>query len=321
MDSIVPSDTPQGNHAPKTVYIYTLSSPSAPEQVRYVGKTDDLSRRFTQHIRIEDDTYKGRWISLLQSQGLLPIMTIIEEATSENWEERETFWILYYLEHGHPLTNTFMGSRGPGIVPPETREKMSLAHRGKKQSPEHIAKRTAGAKGRKASPETRAKLSAFRKGQKSSPEAVAKSAATRTGRKASPEHRAKISATNKGRKMTPEQIARMIEAKRKNREARLREMPPPEPEVKERKRRSPEDIAEGVERMARANRGRKQSLEHIAKRTAVQKGRKHTAEQHEKIAAKNRGRKQSPEHIAKRIASIKARAIRKNPPDSPTLWD
>lgn len=318
--TIIPQDDPESNHTPKTVYIYTLCSPLAPDEVRYVGKTNDPQRRLTQHIQDGSDTHKGHWISSLRKQGLIPIMTIIEETTFDIWDTRELYWITYYLEHGYPLTNAYMGSRGPGVISPETKAKMSLAHRGKKQTPDHIAKRMAGAKGRSPSPETRAKLSVSKQGIRRSPESIEKASASRRGRKASPEHIAKISTSLKGRKIPPETIAKMVETKRKNREARIRENPDSISKSKPRKQRDPEVITKGIERMAVANRGKKQSPEHIAKRVAAQKEYKHTAEQHEKIAAKNRGRKQSPETIAKRIATRKANAMKLNPPDAPTLF-
>lgn len=74
----------------------------------------------------------------------------------------------------------------------EYREKMAMAIRGKKRTPEH-----------------RAKISAAIKAQ-----AVARAAAMKA-RWADPEYRAKQSAANKGKTLPPEQKAKMAEARRK----------------------------------------------------------------------------------------------------------
>jgi hypothetical protein len=48
---------------------------------------------------------------------------------------------------------------------PETRAKISAAHKGKALSPEHRARISAARKGRPCSPETRAKIAAALKGR------------------------------------------------------------------------------------------------------------------------------------------------------------
>ena len=66
-------------------------------------------------------------------------------------------------------------------------------------SPETRAKLSAAHKGRTDSPETRARKSAAQKGHEVSPEARAKIAAAQRGRTHSPETRARIAAALKGR--------------------------------------------------------------------------------------------------------------------------
>jgi plasmid stability protein len=119
----------------------------------------------------------------------------------------------------HNLTNGGDGASGC-IHSPETKAKMSAAHKGKKNhnygktlSPETRAKISAATKGKTRSPETRAKMSAALKGENHpfygkshTPEARAKmSAAVKGennpfyGKTFSPEARAKISAARKGK--------------------------------------------------------------------------------------------------------------------------
>ena len=124
----------------------------------------------------------------------------------------------------------------------ETIAKLSAAHKGKKLSAEHIAKReetkrkngtnkpsletktkmSIARKGRKTTAETIARISAAHKGKKLSVEHIAKREETKRKNgtnKHNPETIAKISATLKGIKRPPrtlEHIAKIQETKRKN---------------------------------------------------------------------------------------------------------
>lgn len=84
-----------------------------------------------------------------------------------------------------PLVNHTDGGEGTSNVTrsPETREKMSLARKGKKQSEETIAKKSAARIGKKQSEETRAKISAKNAGKKQSAEHIAKRAEAMKGKK------------------------------------------------------------------------------------------------------------------------------------------
>lgn len=73
-------------------------------------------------------------------------------------------------------------------------------------------KADSGMRGRKASAETRAKLSMVRKGRKNTPEHNASISAGRRGVQYSAETRAKIGAASKGRKRSPESNERIREA-------------------------------------------------------------------------------------------------------------
>jgi group I intron endonuclease len=118
-------------------YIYSLSHPLTNE-VRYIGKTINIKRRYKQHLydnRVK--SHKGSWIQSLKSQGLKPIMEIIEECTDQNWEDREKYWI----EKFDNLTNMKKGGNGGDdykrYVSEESIEKIRQANLGKVFSKEH----------------------------------------------------------------------------------------------------------------------------------------------------------------------------------------
>ena len=113
---------------------------------------------------------------------------------------------------------------------------MSLTNSGRKQSPEHVAKRSAGRKGKPSSgrgkkrgplsPEALAKREATRiangttgRGRKRGPhsaEARSKMSAARKGKPQSPEHKAKRAAAQVGRRHSPESIAKALATKLAN---------------------------------------------------------------------------------------------------------
>lgn len=269
MDDIILPLDPQSNLVPETTFIYKLIDPETNE-IRYVGKSNNPQKRLLAHVRDQSNTYKGHWLISLRNRGLKPIMEIVEEVPFEIWAERELYWISYYLEHGHPLTNTYFGSEGIGIIPPEVRAKLSVAHKGKKVSPEAIAKTAAARRGTKHVPETIAKISAAKLGIKRAPR--------------SEEWQRKLNESIQGRKHAPETIAKMS-ASAKN--------------------RKPRTFSEEAKRnIGEAHRGNKQSPETRAK-----------------ISEAKRGRKASPEARANMsLGKKRARAMKLNPPDAPTLF-
>lgn len=106
---------------------------------------------------------------------------------------------------------------------PETLKKMSLAligntrTRGKRRSPEAVAKTAAAHKGMKRSAETRAKISASKIGKpypKSESHRTALSAALRGRITCSPEAIARMAATKRGSKLSAEHKARIGDASR-----------------------------------------------------------------------------------------------------------
>jgi len=115
------------------VYIYTLSHPITNE-VRYVGKTINIKRRYKQHLYDKRKTYKANWVRSLKNNGLKPILTIVEECEN-NWQDRERFWISKFDN----LTNFSLGGGVDyvRVTSEETKEKIRQANLGKKLSDKH----------------------------------------------------------------------------------------------------------------------------------------------------------------------------------------
>lgn len=81
----------------ETVYIYKLIDPRD-NNVKYIGKTFNLKKRLSEHIS-EAKTRKGmktkkeNWILKLISLGLKPIINLIAEVPTTEYEYWETFYI------------------------------------------------------------------------------------------------------------------------------------------------------------------------------------------------------------------------------------
>lgn len=229
-----------------TTYFYTLTDPRENE-IRYVGKTINPSSRKSLHFTGKGKTHCANWIKNLLEDGLVPIMEIIDEITTdvhEEWMEKERYWIKLHRDMGCPLTNLADGGAGtPGIkhteeykammsslrsgVPlsettkerirksqlgrkhsEQSRKNMGDSHRGHKQTPEHIEKVRQIHLGSKRSPEACENIRRSLLG-KAAPWATEAARLVNTGRKHTEEHKAKVRAKTTGKKRTPEQTERI----------------------------------------------------------------------------------------------------------------
>lgn len=201
-----------------TTTIYLLSDPST-GRVRYVGKTlQELRVRYAGHLSTAKlrrrGTHKENWV---RSVGGKPTLTTVEVVTGsiEEGAEVERRWIARLKADGCDLTNLTDG--GEGIVgyrfSEAARAKLSAIRRGVKKgplTPEHRAKIGAANRGRKHSPDAIAKMSARRRERPpASEETRAKIGAAQIGRKHTDEAKAKIGRAHKGRTFSPETIAKM----------------------------------------------------------------------------------------------------------------
>ena len=103
-------------------------------EVRYVGKSVNVPQRFRDHINQAKngyDDHKCRWIRRLLRKGKIPSWAIIDEVAANHWPDRERYWIAFYREEGHRLTNYAEGGEGGHKFSDITRHNMSQAHIGK----------------------------------------------------------------------------------------------------------------------------------------------------------------------------------------------
>lgn len=90
--------------------VYALLDPRS-QQIRYVGICADIKRRMRQHL---SDAKHGKqlpvydWIRDLIAANSRPACEPIERTDDD---EREAYWINFYREQGHPLTNLMSGGR------------------------------------------------------------------------------------------------------------------------------------------------------------------------------------------------------------------
>lgn len=178
-----------------TIYIYGLCDPRT-QELRYVGVTNDLERRISQHLRDRSISRKANWIRSLLKENYKPEMFVIEEVEESNWQEREQHWIGFYRGAGSDLTNLTIGGDAPMLGKkhtPETRAKMSQVRRGENN---HNY-------GKKFSAETCEKIGEAHRGEKH----------PNYGKHLSEETRVKIGEANSGRRRTPETRRKMSEAK------------------------------------------------------------------------------------------------------------
>ena len=131
----------------KTTFIYALTFN---DEVRYVGKADNVEIRFKGHVyeayNTNDKSYnlpKNRWIR----KHVNISYKILEECSYDIWAEKEIYWISNFKN----LLNVSKGGLGGSnpIMSEETKKKISKAN-----------------KGRQATCETREKMSLRRKGVK-----------------------------------------------------------------------------------------------------------------------------------------------------------
>ena len=92
-------------------YIYTLSDGN---NIRYVGKTLHLKKRYTSHICESHSkrTHKEKWIQKVLSNNGKIIMEILDECDEKISSEIESFWIELLKGWGFNLVNLTSGGEG-----------------------------------------------------------------------------------------------------------------------------------------------------------------------------------------------------------------
>lgn len=70
-----------------TTFIYSLAHPLT-DEIRYVGKANDIKDRFRSHLHAKDYSHKSSWVKSLKNDGLIPKIEILDEVPMSEWE----FW-------------------------------------------------------------------------------------------------------------------------------------------------------------------------------------------------------------------------------------
>lgn len=128
-------------------FVYGLRA-TKEERIMYVGCATIPKRRMRLHI---DEARRGRslpickWVLGLLQNGAVPSMEILEEVQESEWKQKEQSWIAT-LNPG--LLNVYPGGKS-FPVSRESRIKAGLTLKGRKFSPEHCARISAGKAGLK----------------------------------------------------------------------------------------------------------------------------------------------------------------------------
>lgn len=104
----------------RPVHIYILREQSI-DEARYVGQTVNIKSRYRAHVRInpnknEVNLRKTKWIKEVIKKGKEIQLVVIETCSEDNANDRENYWIQYYLSNGHRLTNGIDVNTGKRIA-------------------------------------------------------------------------------------------------------------------------------------------------------------------------------------------------------------
>lgn len=147
-------------HSPEFINIYELIDPRD-NQPRYIGYTKlSPEKRLKGHFKARSNKHKINWLKLLKSQRLEPIPLLIEKVPNGQHKFWEKYWISQYRTWGFDLLNATEGGDGVEDHTGEIARRIGDAQRGVPNKP--------------SSPETRKKISDSLKGKKKSPESIAK---------------------------------------------------------------------------------------------------------------------------------------------------
>ena len=105
-------------------FIYSLEFPEG--NVRYIGKTKDIKKRYRGHIDKVNThvSHKNSWIKSLLSKGEVPIMNIVDTVPDKEWQFWEEHYIWLYRSFGFDLTNSTFGGDGASNLSQETKDKI-----------------------------------------------------------------------------------------------------------------------------------------------------------------------------------------------------
>jgi predicted GIY-YIG superfamily endonuclease len=85
------------------IFIYAFVSELTQEA--YIGQTDNLERRWIEHLRDTKNSGKVALIQSIRAQGREPGLIQLEEVPGEKAQERERYWTSYYKGQGYKIIN------------------------------------------------------------------------------------------------------------------------------------------------------------------------------------------------------------------------
>lgn len=99
----------------KTVFIYTLSTLEEPNNIRYIGKANNLNKRLIRHLQpsyLKYKTHKNKWIKSELKKGNSIIINELDEVLKNEWIFWEQYWIAQFKLWNFHLTNGTIGGDG-----------------------------------------------------------------------------------------------------------------------------------------------------------------------------------------------------------------
>lgn len=86
-------------------YIYALVDPRD-NTIRYVGQTDDMKRRYSQHVSRIEETTKGAWIQELRALNQKPYIVMLDICDDQRQSNYlESWWMILGRRQGWRLVN------------------------------------------------------------------------------------------------------------------------------------------------------------------------------------------------------------------------
>jgi len=197
--------------------IYKITNPKG---LVYIGQTIDLEKRTTLYRRLNCKRQTKLYNSILKYGWENHKVDIVQMCKEYELNDLEKYYVDLFqsFNRGYGL-NLRDGGGSHGKMSEESKARMSIARKGKKQSPEHIRKRVIALTGRKKSPSTIEKLKNVQMnlsaGQIERRNAACKMATEAwRGNHHTKQHKEYISMILKGRKRTSEHCANISKAKK-----------------------------------------------------------------------------------------------------------
>jgi len=192
----------------ETTHIYSLSHPITNE-IRYIGKANNLKRRLQSHLYRYERAHKNNWVKSLQKENLIPKMEVLDIVPNSEWDFWEQYWIAQFKAWGFRLVNLTDGGKGTLNISQEVRNKIGAAHKGKVVSQEMRQRLSVANLGKKHTVETRLKMSKSKIGHTLSDASKLKLKIAKSGIKRPPWVVEKVRRVNLGRKNSIETLEKL----------------------------------------------------------------------------------------------------------------